>query len=88
MIDLLNERNKGTGELKHKARVVWKTSTSISKEKDTGSQLTSERRRFLALPVSMWGGKQTLELALSSSYLLFLCFFGTLLLFFFVRMVG
>ena len=34
------------------------------------------------------GGKQTLELALSSSYLLFLCFFGTLLLFFFVHMVG
>ena len=55
VIDLLNERNKGTGELKHKARVVWKTSTSISKEKDTGSQLTSDRRRFLALPVSMWG---------------------------------
>lgn len=50
VIDLLNERNKGTGELKHKARVVWKTSTSISKEKDTGSQLTSDRGRFLALP--------------------------------------
>lgn len=55
VIDLLNERNKGTSELKHKARVVWKTSTSISKEKDTGSQLRSDRRRFLALPVSMWG---------------------------------
>ncbi|PFX34988.1 hypothetical protein AWC38_SpisGene234 [Stylophora pistillata] len=50
VIDLLNERNKDTGELKHKARVIWKTSTSISKEKDTGSQLTSDRRRFLALP--------------------------------------
>ena len=51
VVDLLNERDSETGELKHKARVIWKTSTSMSKEKDTRSQLHSDRRRFLTLPV-------------------------------------
>ena len=88
VIDLLNERNKGTGELKHKARVVWKTSTSISKEKDPGSQLTSERRRFLAVPVSMWGKSRHYSWHFQVVICFFFVFFGTLLLFFFVRMVG
>lgn len=52
VFDLLNERDEETGELKYKTRVIWKTSTSMSKEKDTGSQLKSDRRRFLTLPVS------------------------------------
>lgn len=52
VLDLLNERDEETGELKYKTRVIWKTSTSMSKEKDTGSQLKSDRRRFLTLPVS------------------------------------
>lgn len=52
VIDILKESDKDTGELKYKTRVIWKTSTSISKEKDTASQLKSDRRRFLALPVS------------------------------------
>jgi len=50
VVELLKEKDSKTGELKHKARVIWKTSTSISKEKDTGSQLKSDRRRFLTLP--------------------------------------
>lgn len=54
VVDLLNERDRETGELKYKARVIWKTSTSLSKEKDTGSQLRSDRRRFLTLPVRIW----------------------------------
>ena len=53
VVDLLNERVSETRELKHKTRVIWKTSTSLSKEKDTGSQLKSDRRRFLTLPVRM-----------------------------------
>ncbi|KAL9952517.1 hypothetical protein ACROYT_G039785 [Oculina patagonica] len=48
--DILKEKDKDTGELKYKTRVIWKTSTSISKEKDTASQMKSDRRRFLALP--------------------------------------
>ena len=51
VVERLKEKDSKTGELKHKARVTWKTSTSISKEKDTGSQLKSNRRRFLTLPV-------------------------------------
>lgn len=51
VVERLEEKDIKTGELKHKARVIWKTSTSISKEKDTGSQLKSNRRRFLTLPV-------------------------------------
>lgn len=50
VVDLLNERDSTTGELRHKSRVIWKTSTSLSKEKDTGGQLKSDRRRFLTLP--------------------------------------
>lgn len=53
VINILKERNKETGELKYKTRVIWRTSTSISKEKDTAGQLKSDRRRFLALPVSI-----------------------------------
>ena len=53
VIDILKERNKETGEFKYKTRVIWKTSTSISKEKDTAGQLKSDRRRFLALPVNI-----------------------------------
>ena len=51
IVNLLKEKDKRTGTLKYKARVIWKTSTSISKEKDTGEQLKSDRRRFLTLPV-------------------------------------
>lgn len=54
VIDILKERDKEKGELKYKTRVIWKTSTSISKEKDTADQLKSDRRRFLALPVSIY----------------------------------
>ncbi|KAJ7318450.1 hypothetical protein OS493_037929 [Desmophyllum pertusum] len=50
VIDLLNERDTETGELKHKARVIWKTTTSMSKEKDTESRLKSDWQRFLNLP--------------------------------------
>lgn len=53
VIDILKERNKETGELKYQTRVIWKSSTSISKEKDTAGQLKSDRRRFLALPVTL-----------------------------------
>lgn len=53
VIDILKERNKETGELKYQTRVIWKSSTSISKEKDTADQLKSDRRRFLALPVTL-----------------------------------
>ena len=52
VVDLLKERDSMTGELRHKSRVIWKTTTSLSKEKDTGGQLKSDRRRFLTLPVS------------------------------------
>ena len=52
IVDILKERVKETGELKYKTRVIWKSSTSMSKEKDTANQLKSDRRRFLALPVS------------------------------------
>ena len=75
VIDLLNERDKETGELKHKARVIWKTSTSFSKEKDTGSQLTSDRRRFLALPVSIDKWIQMLALATCFVLFFFVCSF-------------
>lgn len=51
VIDLLNERNAETGDLKHKARIIWKTTTSMNKEKDTGSRLKSDWLRFLNLPV-------------------------------------
>ena len=51
VVDLLKEKEI-TGSLKYKTRVIWKTSTSISKEKDTGAQLRSDRRRFLTLAVS------------------------------------
>ena len=54
VIDLLKERDKETSELKYKTRVIWKTTTSISKEKDTADQLKSDRRRFLSLPVSIY----------------------------------
>lgn len=53
IIGILKEKNEETGELKYKTRIIWKTSTSISKEKDAASQLKSDRRRFLALPVSI-----------------------------------
>ena len=62
VVDLLNERDSTTGELRHKSRVIWKTSTSLSKEKDTGGQLKSDRRRFLTLPVS----KNTLKASTTS----------------------
>lgn len=51
VLNLLNEKESDSGELKYKTRVIWKTSTSMSKEKDTGDQLKSDRRRFLTLPV-------------------------------------
>lgn len=51
VIDLLNERNAETGDLKHKARIIWKTTTSMNKEKDTASRLKSDWQRFLNLPV-------------------------------------
>ncbi|XP_020618883.1 uncharacterized protein LOC110056713 [Orbicella faveolata] len=50
VIDLLNERNAETGDSKHKARIIWKTTTSMNKEKDTGSRLKSDWQRFLNLP--------------------------------------
>ena len=52
VVELLNEKDGKSGELKHKSRVIWKTSTSLSKEKDTRDWLKSDRRRFLTLPVS------------------------------------
>lgn len=55
IIQLLNEKTKtknGKETLKYPARIIWKTSTAISKEKDTDSQLYSDRRRFFNLPVS------------------------------------
>ena len=51
VLHLLNKTESESGELRYKTRVIWKTSTSISKEKDTGDQLKSDRRRFLTLPV-------------------------------------
>lgn len=51
VIDLLNERNNETGDLRHKARIIWKTVTSMNKEKDTASRLKSDWQRFLNLPV-------------------------------------
>lgn len=51
VLDLLNERNAETGDLKHKARIIWKTTTSMNKEKDTTSRLKSDWQRFLNLPV-------------------------------------
>lgn len=51
VVDLLNEKDAKTGELKHKARVIWKTTTSMCKEKDIGSRLKSDWQRFLNLPV-------------------------------------
>lgn len=51
VIDLLNERHAETGDSKHKARIIWKTTTSMNKEKDTGSRLKSDWQRFLNLPV-------------------------------------
>ncbi|XP_068730190.1 uncharacterized protein [Montipora capricornis] len=50
VLNLLKERDGGSGQLKYNTRVIWKTSTSLSKEKDTGDQLKSDRRRFLTLP--------------------------------------
>lgn len=47
VIDLLNERNKGNGELRYKTRVIWKTTTSMNKEKDIESRLKSDWQRFL-----------------------------------------
>lgn len=35
-----------------KGKVIWKTTTSLSKEKDTDELLISDRKRFLNLPVS------------------------------------
>ena len=51
VLDLLNERDAETGDLKHKARIIWKTTTSMNKEKDTASRLKSDWQRFLNLPV-------------------------------------
>ena len=51
VLNLLNERNRKTGELKYKARVIWKTTTSMNKEKDIGSRLKADWQRFLNLPV-------------------------------------
>ena len=86
VIDLLNERNKGTGELKHKARVE---NVHFYKQGEGPWKSTDKWTTKISCSTSKYvGWKQTLELALSSSYLLFLCFFGTLLLFFFVRMIG
>ena len=51
VLNLLKEREGVSGQLKYNTRVIWKTSTSLSKEKDTGDQLKSDRRRFLTLPV-------------------------------------
>ena len=53
VVDLLNERNPETGELKYKARVIWKTTTSMCKEKDIGSRLKADWQRFLNLPVGI-----------------------------------
>lgn len=63
VLDLLNEKESDSGELKYKTRVIWKTSTSLSKEKDTGGQLKSDRRRFLTLPV-----RNVRNLAINSSH--------------------
>lgn len=51
VLDLLNERNAETGEMKYKTRVIWKTTTSMNKEKDIGSRLNADWQRFLNLPV-------------------------------------
>ena len=51
IIDLFNERDTETGDLRHKARIIWKTITSMNKEKDTRSRLKSDWQRFLNLPV-------------------------------------
>lgn len=53
VVDLLNERNAETGEMKYPARVIWKTTTSMSKEKDVGSRLKADWQRFLNLPVGL-----------------------------------
>ena len=50
VVKLLEEKEPN-GERRYKTRAIWKTTTSISKEKDTGEQLRSDRRRFLTLPV-------------------------------------
>ena len=39
--------------LKYKARVIWKTTTSMCKEKDIGSRLKADWQRFLNLPVGI-----------------------------------
>ena len=54
ILNLFNEKIQGEDGkeiLKHRARIIWKTSTAVSKEKDTDSQLYSDRRRFFNLPV-------------------------------------
>lgn len=51
VIDLLNERDAKTGDLRYKARVIWRTTTSMCKEKDIGSRLRSDWQRFLNLQV-------------------------------------
>ncbi|KAL9952516.1 hypothetical protein ACROYT_G039784 [Oculina patagonica] len=50
VVDLLNERDANTGDLKYKTRVIWRTTTSMCKEKDIGSRLRSDWQRFLNLP--------------------------------------
>lgn len=52
VLNLLNERNAETGEMKYMTRVIWKTTTSMNKEKDIGSRLKADWQRFLNLPVS------------------------------------
>ena len=47
VIDLLNEGNKGNGELRYKTHVIWKTTTSMNKEKDIESRLKTDWQRFL-----------------------------------------
>ena len=54
VLDLLNEKNTETGELKYKTRVIWKTTTSMNKEKDVGSRLKADWQRFLNLPVGRY----------------------------------
>ncbi|XP_022778069.1 uncharacterized protein LOC111319553 [Stylophora pistillata] len=45
--ELLNQREKKSGKLRYKTRVIWKTTTSMNKEKDIGSRLKSDWQRFL-----------------------------------------
>ena len=64
VLHLLNEKNTETGELKHKTRVIWKTTTSMNKEKDVGSRLKADWQRFLNLPVGRYNIHVFSDLAL------------------------